>query len=328
MLPLISVIIPVFDRLLFLREAIASVLHQTYARREILVVDDGSTADVAPVAQQDSSTVLVLRKQNGGLGSARNHGLRHANGEYVLFLDDDDVLESHALELLIGAAMSAPGSAWAAGRFIYIDEQGKPLRKKHRGQFESGDVYHKMIRGNQLGAPCAVLAQTRAVLEAGGFERDCLFHGCEDYDLWLTLSRDWPLAAVSAVVARYRIHSANMSRSWGRMYESQLEVLRKHRQRARPASEWLFDRAIADCRVAYGDDLYVSGRAVEARREWRLAAEDRKWLLWRAAPRFLKSYLPPPVLAVGRSIRRLSPWSCERRGPGTMPHGSRFDGLR
>ena len=93
--PLVSVIIPVYNRAEYLAQAVASVLAQTHPAVEVMVVDDGSTCDVLS-SLKASEGVRVFRKENGGQGSARNFGLSRAAGDFVLFLDDDDLLERTA----------------------------------------------------------------------------------------------------------------------------------------------------------------------------------------------------------------------------------------
>src|SRR5438128_12692599 len=101
--PLVCVIIPVYNRVQFLRQAIESVLAQTHSAVEIIVVDDGSPIDPGPVVDSFGPAVRLLRKTNGGLASARNVGIANAAGEYLLFLDDDDFLEPDALQTLLVA---------------------------------------------------------------------------------------------------------------------------------------------------------------------------------------------------------------------------------
>jgi glycosyltransferase involved in cell wall biosynthesis len=301
---LVSVVIPVHDRLRYLPEAVASVLAQTHPHREVVVVDDGSSVDVEASLRSFGAAVRLFRQENQGLGAARNAGMRNARGEYLLFLDDDDALEPTALHELLTTLHGFPGAGWAAGRFSYVDEEGKPRSLRHRGVVTSGDIYPAMIQDNQFGAPCTVLLKRVVAEAAGAFVTDACFRGCEDYDFWLSVARDWPLAASEHIVARYRLHSSNMSRNQDLILGSQLLVLERQRRRARPGFEAQFDEAMARVHFERGDILYKGGRSAEARAEWRastlLVARSRAQVLSRVA----KSYIPSSVRQWLRSWRR------------------------
>jgi hypothetical protein len=129
---------------------------------------------------------------------------------------------------------------------------------------------------------------------AGGFVTESRFLGCEDYDFWLSVARDWPLAATDAIVARYRRHATNMSGDAGLISRSQILVLERQRGRARPGTELLFDRSIARVRFERGDELYMEGRSAEARAEWHASTRLVPRPLRETVPRLAKSRIPSP----------------------------------
>jgi Glycosyl transferase family 2 len=301
---LVTVVIPVHDRLRYLPEAVASVLAQTHPHREVVVVDDGSSVDVEPSLRSFGAAVRLFRQENQGLGAARNAGMRSALGEYLLFLDDDDALEPTALHELLTTLHGFPEAGWAAGKFAYVNEEGELLSLRHHCRFVSGDIYPAMIQENQFGAPCTVLLKREVAEAAGSFLTDDRYRGCEDYDFWLSVARDWPLAASSRTVARYRRHRSNMSRDQGLMLRSQILVLERQRSRARPGSEALFDKAMADLRLERGDRLYLDGRSAEARAEWRASALLAPRSLTELLPRMVKSHIPPSFRGRLRRWRR------------------------
>src|SRR5262245_55505715 len=100
-LPLVTVVITVYNRLAFLDQAVQSVLDQSYPQIELIVVDDGSDMDVKTVLEPFGNLLRLYTKSNGGISSARNIGIRHAKGEFILFLDDDDFLEPCAVKELV-----------------------------------------------------------------------------------------------------------------------------------------------------------------------------------------------------------------------------------
>jgi hypothetical protein len=298
---LVSVLIPVYNRLLFLRHAIRSVLDQTHPSVEILIVDDGSPLDPGPVVDEFGDQVKLLRKINGGQASARNYGMTVARGEFILFLDDDDFLEANALRILLQALLCDPRNVWAAGRFNYVNEEGQRLPLDHPYRYESGDIYPEMIFNNLIGAPNVVLARTDKIRALGGFDEERAYQLAEDYDLWLSLAKDFPVVAVKEVVANYRLYLGQGTQNWARHHEAILCMLHKQRAGARPSCLTLFDQSIAQLHLRYGDDLYVHGQHAKARQHWRRSMNEENGISrWRLLQRFLKSYLPYPLTRIIR----------------------------
>ena len=101
---LVSVIIPVYNSSLYLQDILDDVKKQTYKKLEIIVIDDGSkdqTAEILDDYQKRDSRIIVVHKENGGVSSARNNGLDIATGDYISFVDGDDLIESNMYEILV-----------------------------------------------------------------------------------------------------------------------------------------------------------------------------------------------------------------------------------
>jgi glycosyltransferase involved in cell wall biosynthesis len=120
---MISVVIPCYNQARFLGEAIESVLAQSHARFEIIVVDDGSTDNTVEVARRYRD-VRCVSQRNQGQGAARNEGLKHASGEFVVFLDSDDRLLPHAFEVGLQNFGGDQEVAFVAGRCIGLGVDG------------------------------------------------------------------------------------------------------------------------------------------------------------------------------------------------------------
>jgi hypothetical protein len=206
------------------------------------------------------------------------------------------------VEVLLRAIEENPGTVWAAGRLVRFDDAGSRIVGNSSLHFDSGDIYPRMIFECLISCPSTVMVRTDTIRNGGFFDES--LHSSEDYDLWLTLARDHPIAAVPVVVTNYRMHSLQNSHiQWARHYENNLRVLEKHRPRAREGFEPLFDRAVRQVHFQYGDSLYVSGDSRAARAHWRLGVPDddptkRRRLLGR----LMKSYLPIRGLSLLRKV--------------------------
>lgn len=220
-MPLVSVVIPCFNQGRYLAEAIESARAQSHAPVEIVVIDDGSTDDTRDVATADPE-VRYFYQANAGLAAARNAGLRESRGEYLVFLDADDRLLPDALEAGLACLLEDPGVAFAWGRHRYIREDGS-LLAEYPPEDPGPDAYRGFLRGNHIGMHATVMYRREVLRSIGGF--DPTLRACEDYEIYLRISRQYPVRRHGTVVAEYRKHGANMSSNIELMLGSALEVL-------------------------------------------------------------------------------------------------------
>ncbi len=181
----IAVVLTTFNDSDFLLEAIRSVLRQTRPPDEIVVVDDGSTKS----PEQELTRyplVRFLRKENGGLSSARNVGLLAVRSEYICFLDADDLLEPGALAAGLASFEQHPHAVMVYGGHRRTDRKGIPLGADHVWPL-SHDAYGELLTTNFIGMHATVLYRRAVVVKEGGFDESLRM--CEDYDLYLRLAR-------------------------------------------------------------------------------------------------------------------------------------------
>ncbi|MBN1794094.1 MAG: glycosyltransferase family 2 protein [Candidatus Omnitrophica bacterium] len=188
-MPAVSIIIPTYNRGRFLQTAIDSVMRQSYADWELIVVDDGSTDETSGILKDYGHRIRSIYQDNQGPACARNAGVRNATGELIAFLDTDDRWRKRKLELQRALFWENPGcyithteETWYRhGRFL------NPL-KKHRKQ--SGDIFWQAVK------LCAVSMST-VLLRREVFDRigyfDETFPVCEDYEFWLRASACYPI---------------------------------------------------------------------------------------------------------------------------------------
>ena len=224
--PLVSVVIPCFNQAKYLGEAIESVLAQSYPNVEAVVIDDGSR-DATPEVAQRYAPVGYVRQMNQGLSSARNTGVRSSRGRYLVFLDADDRLLPHALAAGIGCMEEHGDRAFVSGGHRRIDEAGTVIQEPTPPRV-GADHYLAFLRGNYVGMHGAVMYQRHPLIACGGFNTS--LPACEDYDLYLRLSRKHSVACHDTVVAEYRTYSESISGDVAVMLPTVLKVLRSQRK--------------------------------------------------------------------------------------------------
>jgi len=218
---LVSVIIPCYNQAHFLDEAIESVITQTYPNREILVVDDGSSDSTAPVVRR-YPLVRYVYQENAGPSAARNAGVEKSGGEYLVFLDADDRLLPEALEIGVDCLRQHPKCAFASGFCRLIVTDGSLLGNPQQRSI-ARDHYLAFLCRNYIWALSSVIYQRTAFEIVEGF--DTSLGRCEDYDLYLRITRDHPVFCHNQFVADYRLHGSSRSADHSLMLRDMLKVL-------------------------------------------------------------------------------------------------------
>jgi glycosyltransferase involved in cell wall biosynthesis len=219
--PLVSVVIPCYNSARYLAETIESVLAQTYARVEVIVIDDGSTDATHKIAQ--SYPVRYVYQTNRGISAARNTGVAHSRGEYIQFLDHDDRLLPNAIEVGVRFLEKQPECAMAVGEHRYIQADGTEIGCSSKHTL-GRDHYQELLKHNFIETPCSVLHRRSALELTGLFDEKV--QGAEDYELYLRTARQSPVITHDVPVAEYRLHEANTSGNAERMFMVSLEVLK------------------------------------------------------------------------------------------------------
>jgi glycosyltransferase involved in cell wall biosynthesis len=231
-LPLVSVIIPIYNKANFAGEAIESVLAQTYPRFEIIAIDDGST-DGSRAVCEAFPTVRYARQENQGQSMARNHGMRLSSGEFLVFLDADDLLTPRSLEAGVRQLRKNPDSGLTFGSYRVLYGSGQS-ELSLRAEVRSGEHYLCLLEGNFIGPPVSVMYRRSSLLAVGGFR--AMAQPLEDYDTYLNIAFSSPVCSHSEVVGLYRRHEGNLSSDSRRMLRSALFTLGEQWPRARNSS--------------------------------------------------------------------------------------------
>ena len=181
--PLVSVIIPTFNRANVIRRAVISVLNQTFTDFECIVIDDGSTDETDSVLSEFSNKIKAVKTENRGVAAARNFGAELAEGRFIAFLDSDDEWKKEKLFRQI-SYMKESGSRISQTDEIWV-RNGKFVNKSRKYIRPSGDIFYNCLEVCAV-TPSSVLMEKKLFSEYGGFDES--FPVCEDYDLWLRMS--------------------------------------------------------------------------------------------------------------------------------------------
>ena len=208
-LPLISIVVPTWNRKDYLRICIQSLLAQSYPNCEIVIVDDGSTDGTGDMIAAEFPQVRYIYQENAGTAAAKNHAVQEARGEYVVFNDSDDVFLPHAVESLFNALPAPDALACCYGTYHTIDADGNRLPTRHKIAFlPSGTITGELLR-HIIVTNCGTMIPRKLFLGTGGFDRNLKV--AEDYQLFLKLAVQVPFYAVQEPIYLRRRHQSNLS---------------------------------------------------------------------------------------------------------------------
>lgn len=226
---MVSVIIPTYNCATYITEAIDSALAQTYKDYEIVVVDDGSTDNTREVLGKyiENGLINYIYQSNQGVVAARNATLRAARGEYVAFLDADDMWEPNKLELQMRFLAERPDVALLHGNIRIVDAdknktvfESLPISKRHK----SDHIFEELYLGNFINTSTVVIKR-ECLDKVGHF--DTSLRQAEDYDLWMRLAAEFKCGFQDVVMGTYRVHGTNTSKNNIQVTEHDLKVLNK-----------------------------------------------------------------------------------------------------
>jgi glycosyltransferase involved in cell wall biosynthesis len=205
--PLVSVVITTYNRANYVAETIESVARQTYTNVEIIVIDDGSTDDTSAIVERLAPDVRYIWQENSERGAARNHGLRLAKGEFIAFLDSDDLWLPTKLEREVEFLDANPRIGLVYMGAIQIDSEGRELGVL-RAAGPSGRLTRSLLQNNCVSIG-AHLARTSLIRDIGGFREERQLSGAEDWEMWVRLSLVTDFAYLPTIGVKIRTHPAN-----------------------------------------------------------------------------------------------------------------------
>jgi glycosyltransferase involved in cell wall biosynthesis len=294
--PSVSVIIPTYNRAALVRRAAASALAQTYGACEVVVVDDGSTDATLEALGPFLSRIKFLRApENRGVSAARNLGIAAARGEWLAFLDSDDLWLPDKLTRQMAYLATHPETLWCQTEETWV-RRGVRVNPPRSCRKEGGRIFLRSLE-RCLVSPSAVILHRRLIEDHGGFDET--LPAAEDYDLWLRLSWRHPVGLLpEPLVIKRGGHPDQLSRQPG-LDRYRIQALRKLLAEAdlpelyRAAAR----RALAAKCIIYGQGCEKRGKMAEARLYRHLAHTQGA-----AAPEPACPPRPAPWRTCGRQI--------------------------
>lgn len=207
----VSVIIPTYNRALFLHDAITSVLKQTYQDFEILVIDDCSKDNTQEIVSSfhDKRIRYIRHEANKGEAGSRNTGIRNSNAEYVAFLDDDDEWLPEKLKLQVDLIKNSPpevGGVYTS--YVQVDRTKKKILWQWIPK-KRGNIYHDMFIKNYVGTPSTVILKRECFESVGLFDESLTY--ATDYDMWIRISKEFHFEYIDESLVKYCIHENRLS---------------------------------------------------------------------------------------------------------------------
>lgn len=280
-MPLISVIIPVYNGEKTIKETIESVLNQTFSDLELIVINDGSQDGTSEIVNRIREPRLkFFSYPNAGLAASRNRGISLAVGEFISFIDADDLWTPDKLESQFNALQANSQAAVAYSWTDWIDESDHFLRP---GGYilANGDVHEQLLKRDFIEGGSNVLIRAKALAEVGGFDES--LNAVEDWDMWLRLAARYEFVCIPSPQILYRISPNSMSTDVWKMETASLQVLERALANA-PHSLKMQKRKILGERYKYLTLKAIEGNLerrkglVAVRFFWQAITNDPTWL--------------------------------------------------
>ena len=261
----VSVIIPTYNRTFYLAETLNSVLLQTYKDIELIVVDDGSSDNTEETIKNTSQEIRYFYQENQGVSAARNKGVLNSQGDFISFLDSDDLWEKRKLEKQMDFFRMNKEA-----KICYTDEiwirKGRRANQMKKHIKYSGDIFERSL-------PLCIISASSVMIKREVFNKIGLFDEslqvCEDYDLWLRISKEFPVCFLDEklIIKRGGHHDQLSKKYWGmdRFRISALEKLLSNGGLTPKQRDAVLRELERKCRI-FADGCFKRGKIEEGKR--------------------------------------------------------------
>ncbi|WP_421773541.1 glycosyltransferase family 2 protein [Gracilimonas sp.] len=226
-LPLVSIIIPCYNRAEETVQAISSALRQTYINTEIIVVDDGSNNETLTKLSSLKAPFKLLRHEtNKGANAARNTGLKSAHGKWIAFLDSDDTWDKNKIQIILENLLSQP--QYSLGYCSMYSIQGDSVKSKFNA-VHSGNIYERLLEKNVVGSASIPIIKKDVLVKVNGFDEK--LRSAQDWDLWLRIAEaGYSFLAIQDPMVYYKFPDSqqHISGSEDAFWEGRKAFISKH----------------------------------------------------------------------------------------------------
>jgi len=310
----ISVVIPAYNCASFIGEAIESVLKQTISVHEIIVIDDGSEDDTGAIVRKKYSQVRILNQKNSGPSTARNRGIAEASGDWIAFLDADDIWLPNKIEEQILALKRHPQLKLIASDMAEIDIHGN-ITIPSMQEWHDQKKFFSNLRGRPIPRAAArlieknfiptgtVLVERKVLSEKGGFN-DSLRYG-EDLEIWVRIATDHPISCLPTVHMLRRRHGSNATSFTMNMAKDLVKVAESVRRQAGRTLKKQgvdVDQMVSQAWANLGYALFDQGQYAQARQAMKSSFKEKPNL--RAAYYWALANLPSRTIQRMRSVKQ------------------------
>jgi glycosyltransferase involved in cell wall biosynthesis len=224
-MPKVSVVIPAYNAMVYLPQTIDSVLNQTFTDFEILVINNSSSDNIIEwISQIQDSRITLITHENQGATNSRNLGISIAKGEYIAFLDADDIWEKTKLEKQVSCLDKNPSVGLVYTWTQLIDSTGKLLKFSMRHQ-EEGYIWEKIVIQDVVGNGSCAMVRASCFEQVGLFDINVGI--ADDFDMWIRIAAVYEFAVVKECLVFYRQHSNNASKNRRKMIDTHARIIEK-----------------------------------------------------------------------------------------------------
>lgn len=209
--PKVSVVCIIYNSMAYLPQTVASVLAQSFGDFELILVDDGSSDNVAEwAATLTDPRISFVSQLNQGIPGARNTGIAHARGLYIAFLDGDDLWDASKLEQQVERLDHSPNVGLVYTHLELIDAHNNYIGRSQTMNAE-GDVLSTILVSNFIGSGSSPMVRKRCFDELGVFCRESTLAWCDDWDMWVRIAAHYDFAVIKEPLTCYRLHAGGAS---------------------------------------------------------------------------------------------------------------------